>query len=86
MAAYWYLNGLFKIQDRTINWASDTIKAILLTSSYTYDATHQFVSSVVSAELTGYTRPTITTSTPTKSNADDKVYFPATDATISRLG
>ena len=56
MASGWYSSGLRDVLDRTIDLAADTIKLILVTSSYTPDADHDFASDLTN-ELsgTGYT-------------------------------
>lgn len=40
-----YDHGKLELLDRTINWVSDTIKAMLVTSSYIPVASHTFVDS-----------------------------------------
>lgn len=57
MASKWYGQGLLKVLDRTIDFAGDTIKVMLVDATYTYSATHEFASDVNSHELsgTGYT-------------------------------
>lgn len=52
MASGWYNSGLRDVIDRTIDLASDTIKVILVTSSYTPDKDHAFASSLTN-ELSG---------------------------------
>lgn len=52
MASGWYNSGLRDIADRTIDLAADTIKAMLVTSTYTPDPDHAFASSVTN-ELSG---------------------------------
>lgn len=56
MASGWYNSGLRDVVDRTIDLAADTIKIILVTSSYTPDPDHDFASDLTN-ELsgTGYT-------------------------------
>ena len=61
MAYQMYPSGLLLIQQQSLNWSTDTIVAMLLTSTYTYSSTHQFVSSVVANEVAGTTRQTLTT-------------------------
>lgn len=85
MAAYWYLEGIYRISDRTINWTADTVRAILLTSSYTFNEDHVFVSSLTANELTGYTRPSLANKAISKNTTDDKVYFTADDPTIASV-
>lgn len=59
MAYQMYPTGLLQIQNQSLNFVTDTIVAMLLTSAYTYSSTHQFVSSVVANEATGTTRQTL---------------------------
>lgn len=56
MASGWYNSGARDIADRTIDYAADTIKLILVTSAYTPDPDHDFASDLTN-ELsgTGYT-------------------------------
>ncbi len=87
MAAYWYLEGLLRVQNRSIDWVNDTVKAVLLKSSYTYSKDHIYVADLTPAsnELTGYTRPTLTGKAISKNSTDDKVYFGISDNTISSV-
>jgi len=41
-----YPLGKQSILDNTIDWADDTVKVVLLTEDYTYDAAHQFLSDI----------------------------------------
>lgn len=52
MASGWYNSGIRDIADRTIDFASDTLKLILVTSSYTPDADHDFADDLTN-ELSG---------------------------------
>ncbi len=52
MSSGWYNSGKRDILDGTIDLVNDTIKAVLVTSSYTPDADHAFASSL-SNELSG---------------------------------
>ena len=56
MASGWYNSGLRDVADRTIDLVADTIKIILVTSSYTPDKDHDFADDLTN-ELsgTGYT-------------------------------
>lgn len=63
MASGWYQYGLSKVLDGTIDLDTSTLKVMLVTSSYTYDADHTAVDAgtgtdMESTELnvTGYTR------------------------------
>lgn len=52
MASAFYNSGLRDITDRTIDLIGDTVKIILVTSSYTPDKDHAFASSLTN-ELSG---------------------------------
>lgn len=56
MASGWYNSGLRDVLDRTIDLVGDTLKVILVTSSYTPDKDHDFANDLA-GELsgTGYT-------------------------------
>jgi len=58
-----YPKGKEKMLLAQVNWATDTIKAALVSTSYTYSTTHEFFSSV-SAAVVG-TPVTLTTKTTT---------------------
>jgi hypothetical protein len=68
------LNGL-------INLTTDTIKVLLVSSSYTVNADHHFVADVVAAELagTGYARKTLASPTVTEDDTNDLAFFDAAD-------
>lgn len=52
MASGWYTPGLHKVANRSIDMVADTLKAILVTSSYVPDKDHEFASSLTN-ELSG---------------------------------
>lgn len=52
MANAVYPKGLAALMSASINIPSDTIKAVLLTSAYTYSATHQFLSDLTGSVAT----------------------------------
>lgn len=90
MASKWYGKGLLKVVDRTIDFANDTIKAILVNASYVYDADHDFANDVSGNELsgTGYTggfggsgRKTLASKTITEDTANDRVEYDCADIT-----
>lgn len=76
--------GLLSIFTQDIDWATDTVKAIVLTE-YTYNPTHTVVSDVTSTELTGYTRPTIPSRSTIYNDADDQVELRGDDVTIASV-
>lgn len=73
--------------DGTIDWANDTIKVALCTSSYTPDIdAHAFFDDITNEiSGTGYTAggATLTTSAPTQDNTDDEGVADATDLSWS---
>jgi len=72
----------------SISWSSDTIKILLVTSSYTLDKDHDFVNDVTASEVnpTNYSRKTLASKTITKDNATDRVKFDAADPVWTSLG
>jgi len=91
-------SGAQRILDRnmggTINLLSDTIKVMLLSSGYTPNKDHEFVSDLGANELsgTGYTagfgsasRKTLASKTVTKDNGTDKAYFDAADVSWTAI-
>src|SRR3990172_2996915 len=84
MASSWYNRGVYSILSGNINLNSNTIKVMLVTSAYTFDPDHNFVSNVNSFELTvgGYTggfggagRKTLSNKEFTENDTDDLAYF-----------
>lgn len=80
--------------DRTIDFANDTIKAILVDDTYVYDADHDFANDVSADELTGtgYTggfggsgRKTLASKTITNDTANDRVEYDFADITWTAL-
>jgi hypothetical protein len=78
-----YNSGLGAIADGTITWATSTVKALIVDSTYTFNDNHVFVSSVTNEVTnslgTGYARKTLTGKTVTVVQADDRVVFDASD-------
>lgn len=83
MASGWYNSGARDVADRTIDLVNDTIKLILVTSSYTPDKDHDFANDLTN-ELsgTGYTggfagsgRKTIGSKAFATDTANDRVTF-----------
>lgn len=94
MASKWYGTGLKSMVDATIAFSSDTIKAILVNASYTYDADHDFANDVSGNELTGtgYTggfggsgRKTLASKTITNDTTNDRVEYDCADITWTAL-
>lgn len=82
-----YNSGLGAIVDGTITWSTSTVKALIVSSSYTFDDNHEFVSDitneVTNATGTGYARKTLTGKTVTVDQANDRVVFDASDVTYT---
>lgn len=74
MANRFFPKGKEKMLDGLIDWNTNTIKARLVKNTYTYDAAHEFVSSVTA--VTGTTDQTLTTPTITGGvfDADDVTF------------
>lgn len=75
-----YQKGLLAIANGTVDWAGDTIKAMLLTSSYTPNASvDDVLSDIVANEVAdvGYAR--LTLASKTLAIASGKVRFDAAD-------
>lgn len=95
MASAWYNKGKAVVMDGTVDLVNDTIKVILVTSSYSFNADHDFADDVSANEIsvTGYTggfngagRKTLASKTVTVDNTNDRAYFDAADLTWTSLG
>lgn len=60
MANQLYPLGYIRIHNQSMDFLTATIQAIPLLATYTYSATHEFVSDVVASEVAGTTRQTVT--------------------------
>lgn len=79
MANRFFPKGKEKILNGDIDWNTDSIRARLVVSTYTYDAAHEFLSSVT--KVTGTTDQTLTTPTITNGVFDaDDITFTAVPA------
>jgi len=67
----------------SFDWATDTIKAFLVSASYTFNADHDFVDDADTNELsgTGYVRKTLASKTLTVDDTADEVRWDAADIT-----
>jgi len=68
MASNLYNSGLLKIANNTINFAADTIGAILVSDGYVFNKAHDFLNDVTTHEVTnsvgtGYERKTLANKT-----------------------
>lgn len=95
MASAAYNKGKFLLLNGSINLTSDTIKVMLVSSAYTFNADHNFVSDVSANEIsvTNYTggfggggRQTVGTKTFTEDDTNDWAYFDAADNVWTALG
>jgi hypothetical protein len=95
MASAWYNKGKYQVLSGGVDLNSDTIKVILVTTSYTFDVDHNFISDVSSNELSvsGYTggfsgsgRKTLSGKSFTEDDSSNLAYFDATDLVWSALG
>lgn len=96
MASFWYQKGLEGCLDGSIDLDTDTIKVMLVTSGYTANKDHDFVSDLTpgSNELsgTGYTggfggsgRKSLASKTVLVDDATDVVNFDAADVTWTAI-
>ncbi len=94
MASAWFNRGKQQILSGGTNLLTDTIKVMLVTSSYTFDADHNFVSEVSANEpaVSGYTggfagagRKTLANKSVTEDDTSDLAFFDADDLTWSAL-
>ena len=77
MASFIYNEGAESLLDGTINWASDTIKARLVASSFTPDKDN----TVMTGHTAIGTDQTLGSKTRTKDNTNDRVVYDAADPT-----
>lgn len=89
-----YQSGLMKCLDGTIALLTDTIKALLVSSAYTPNRDHDFVSDVTEISgASGYTggfagagRKTLASKTLTVDDTNDRFVFDAADVSFGTLG
>lgn len=86
MASRAYNQGIYQIINRSINFASDTIKVMLVKSTYTFNADHDSLSDV-SGEVTvsGYARQTLANKTITLDDTNDRVKIDGDDPSFASL-
>lgn len=93
-SANYYQSGLGKCLDGTIAFLTDTIKTLLVKSSYTPNVDHDFVSDVSEISgVSGYTggfagagRKTIASKTITADDTNNRVVMSAASVSYSTLG
>lgn len=87
MASIVYNKGAYLALTASLNFGSDTIKALLVQSSYTPNKDHNFVSDIVASEISvsGYSRQTLATKTVTEDDTNDRVVFDADNPSFGSL-
>ena len=84
MASSFYNSGLAALLNGTVDWDNGgaAIRALLVTSAYTFNKDHSFVSSITN-ELsgTGYVRKDLAGRTVTQDNTNDRAVLDASDLT-----
>jgi len=82
-----YVSGMKAIGDGGIAWASADVRVLLVTSAYTFDETHDFVSDL-SGELTntGYGRKNVAGRSSILDDANHRTKFDAGDTLFASLG
>ena len=83
MANIVYNAGLDELRDFT----TDTIRALLVTSSYTPNKDHDFVSTPAANELSGvgYSRPTLASKSRTVDDANDRITYDCVDPSFGTI-
>ncbi len=78
-----------KLIDGALNWASSDVRVLLVTSGYTFNKDHQFVSDLTpgSNELTGtgYVRKALTGEATSQDNTNDRAEGDANDVTWTAI-
>jgi hypothetical protein len=86
MAGALYNKGKTVLVNGTTIWGTADLRALLVTSSYTFNADHNFVSDITN-ELSGgnYARVALTGETVTEDDTNDRAVCDASDTTFSAL-
>lgn len=71
-----------------IGWTTATIRVLLVSTGYTFDADHATVADVSASEIgvSGYSRATIASPTATHDDTNNRTVLDAADLTFSALG
>ncbi len=94
MASAWYNKGKAEVMNGGIVLLTDTIKVMLVSSAYTFNPDHNFISDVSANEIAvaGYTggfggagRKTLAGKTVTEDDANDRSVFDANDLSWAAL-
>lgn len=80
-----YNTGIQDLMDGTIQWGTSDMRCILLTSSYTFDADHDFLDDVSANEISQGGRAALDGETTVLDLANDEVSADATDETYTAL-
>jgi hypothetical protein len=88
MATLWYPKGLNLALSGGLNFASDTIRALAVNASHTYNLDHDFVNDVTANEISGgsYARLTLSSTavnTTTIDSTNRRVAIDAADLTFA---
>lgn len=77
MASGWFNRGVYEVVAQSTDIVADTVRFMLLKNTYAFDRDHEFVSDVVTHELTavGYARVDATGKTLTANSTNDASYF-----------
>lgn len=96
MASAWYDSGKYEVISGNTNLTASGIKCVLLTTSYSFDPTHHYISDVVANEIsvTNYTgafggsgRKLLSAKTANEDGTSNNLaYFDAADITWTALG
>lgn len=86
----WFNRGKFALLSGGggVNWASADIRALLVTSAYSFNADSNFVADIVASELstTNYARQSVANRTVTEDDTNDRVSLDADNVTFANLG
>jgi hypothetical protein len=93
MASAWFNRGKARVLDGTIDLLNDTIKVLLVSSAYAFDADHNFASQLTEiAGVSGYTegfggagRKTLANKSVTEDDGNDRAYLDADDVAFGAL-
>lgn len=84
-----YNRGKYEILSGGTVWGSSDVRMLLVKSSYTFDATHNYVSDVVAASaeisVAGYARVALTSEAVTEDDSNSRAYGDADDVTFAAL-
>lgn len=84
--ANWYTKGCWSLGSGDTVYSSATVKLLLVSSSYTFSKSHNFVSDITN-EVTGgsYARQTLGSKTTTEDDANTRLEYDAADSTFTSV-